>query len=170
MEITLVMVCSVDGIIARDTEDSPFLWNSKEDKQHFVKVTKEIGAVLMGSATYLASGLKTYKDRIGFVATSNPDKLSLGENMYSVKGTPEEIVNVISAKGIEKLALIGGSNLNAQFLKAGLVNKICLTVEPIIFGEGIRLANLPLETQMQLESSIVLNDKGTLLNIYEMNY
>jgi dihydrofolate reductase len=40
-----------------------------------------------------------------------------------------------------------------MFLKSGLINKIYLTIEPIIFGSGIKLFNEPIEQKFKLIKS-----------------
>ena len=68
--------------------------------------------------------------------------------------------------GFERVALLGGPSTNAGFLRAGLVDEIFLTVEPVTIGRGIHFANEPLETRWTLADTKVLNARGTLVLHY----
>ncbi|MGE3262542.1 MAG: RibD family protein [Bacteriovoracia bacterium] len=47
---------------------------------------------------------------------------------------PKEILHAFQGAGYEKVLLEGGGEFNASFLEAGLVNRIYLTVAPILVG------------------------------------
>ncbi len=53
------------------------------------------------------------------------------------KGTPQEIIDYVAAKGFETAILGGGARTNAMFLRAGVVDEILITVEPKLFGIGL---------------------------------
>ena len=48
--------------------------------------------------------------------------------------SPKEIVAAFESAGAEKLLLEGGGEFNASFLEAGLVQKIHLTLTPLVIG------------------------------------
>jgi dihydrofolate reductase len=66
--------------------------------------------------------------------------------------------------------MAGGAVANALFLKAGLVNEIWLTVEPVIFGTGIDLFR---GAEFDLHASLIsveqLNEGGTVHLKYRVN-
>lgn len=170
MKITMIMVSSVDGVIARDEKHNAFEWTSAEDKKHFQKLSKKIGVVVMGGNTFKASGRKSYKDRYGYVLTNHPENYEIGENMETISGTPQSIAAQLREKGHEEIALIGGAQVNKDFLLAGLVDEIFLTVEPVVFGEGLHLLSQEeVNISLELLSSEKLNQKGTLLLHYKVN-
>lgn len=170
MKIVLIMVSSLDGIIAKNTMHNSFEWTSKEDKAHFKSLTKDIGVLLMGGNTFKASGRKSYTDRVAYVLTNNPNKYEFGKNIYPISGSPESVVKHISKEGYSKVALVGGAQVNSEFLQAGLIDEIYLTIEPIVFGEGIHIfENLEQSANLTLISSRKLNLKGTLLLHYSVD-
>lgn len=57
-----------------------------------------------------------------------------------------------------------------MFLKAGLVDTIYLTIEPIIFGKGINLFNEDLHYFLKLVSSQTSESTGSLLLEYKVDY
>lgn len=170
MKTTLIMACSLDGFIARSSEDNPFEWTSKEDKIHFQTLTKQIGVMLMGGNTYKTSGVKSFVGRQTYVITNNPQNYEFGENVEAVSGTPQSILADLREKGHENLALVGGANANTQFLVNSLVDEMYITVEPIIFGSGIKLFNDAFFYSLELISLKKLNEKGTIMLHYKVNY
>jgi dihydrofolate reductase len=79
------------------------------------------------------------------------------------------LVTRLAADGIHQLAICGGASIYQQFLAAGVVNKLYLTVEPILFGSGIRLFNeTTVDKKLQLISSRCLNDQGSLWLEYQL--
>lgn len=168
-KITLIMVTTADGVIANTTHEDSFTWNSKEDKQHFRKLSKEIGTLILGSTTYIAAGGASLKDRLNIVLTSRPDEFEPHPNAVFMSGTPQDVVDLLSEREVAQAALIGGANVNRQFLLAGLVDELVLTLEPKLFGTGLRLSeDAELEIDMKLEESTVLNEQGTMLLRYSL--
>lgn len=60
------------------------------------------------------------------------DKASL------IKGTPEEIVSVLNARGLKNLYIDGGATIQ-QFLQFDLIDEMTITTVPILLGDGIPL-------------------------------
>ena len=75
---------------------------------------------------------------------------------------------MIEEKGFEKAFLAGGGQLNASFMKEGLVDEIYLDVEPLLFGKGIKLfADADFEYKLELLECKKLN-ANTLQLHYEI--
>ena len=170
MKISLIMVMTVDGVIAKSADHNAFTWTSAEDKKHFVEISKKIGTVMMGGSTFKASGRTSYKERLGIVLTSDPSKYNIGENVITKKGEPEKIYQELVDMGLEHVALIGGARTNADFIKAGLVDDIYLSIEPKMFGKGLHIVDdFDLDFALTLISHKLLNKKGTLLLHYSID-
>jgi len=168
-KITLIMVTTADGVIANTQHEDSFTWNSKEDKQHFRALSKEIATVILGSTTYAAAGGASLKDRLNIVLTSRPDDFEPHPNAVFMSGTPQDVIDLLVKREIGHAALIGGANVNRQFLIAGLVDELVLTLEPKLFGTGLRLSeDAELEVDMQLKQTKQLNEQGTLLLTYDI--
>lgn len=169
MKITLIMVSSLDGVIAKDSNHNAFEWTSAEDKKHFQSLSKEIGVVVMGGNTFKASGRSNYPGRIAYVLTNNPKNYDMGEDVYPLSGTPQSVAAQLREKCHKHVALIGGAQVNRDFLLAGLVDDIYLTVEPLIFGKGLHLFDdEDLNIKLSLLESKRLNDNGTIILHYEV--
>ncbi len=144
MIVSLIAAMSVDGYIAQSAEQKSLDWTSKEDLKFFVEKTKEIGTLVMGRTTFDTIG-KPLKGRRVIVMTRAEAHLQPtledGETKleYTTEG-PEALVHRLTAEGVEKIVVCGGATIYSQFLQAGLVNELFLTVEPVLFGEGVSFA------------------------------
>lgn len=164
MNVILLMAMSADGYITKH-QDALVDWTSKEDKKHFVRVTKEAGALIYGSKTF-AFHNKALPDRLNIVMTRNPD-VSKNEPgvLEFTNQEPAAILQDLEARGYKNVVLAGGSEINALFLRERLVNELYLTVEPFLFGSGKRLsAELNLDIPLELVESSLLNDNAVLLH------
>jgi dihydrofolate reductase len=80
---------------------------------------------------------------------------------------PAELVRELAGLGYTKIAICGGAEIYSLFMESGLVHKIYLTVEPILFGNGINLFKkpFPTNTQMKLDKSDT-TEQGTVFLDY----
>lgn len=155
------MVTTADGIIAKHSGHNVD-WSSPEDKKMFREETKNHGIVIVGSSTFKTMG-KHMPGRLNLVLTENPeqyaDKVIPGELEF-IEATPAEIVAEVKKRGFESAALIGGARVNASFFKAGLVDELMLTIEPKIFGQGLKITEgEDLDIDMELLETKKLNDQ-----------
>lgn len=58
----------------------------------------------------------------------------------------------------------GGSSIYSQFLSEGLITEVFLTVEPVLFGDGIPLATGFDRMNLSLVESTRLGDGSVLLH------
>ena len=146
------MAMTADGFIAKDKTQNAN-WTSKADKKAFVAETKKHGLIIMGHTTFQAIG-KPLPDRLNLILTSSPEKYKNQEIpglLEFKKGSPKEIIKLLEQKGFKSAVLGGGAKTNADFLKAGLVDEILLTIEPKLFGQGMTLTegeNFDLELEL----------------------
>lgn len=174
---------SIDGIAALDGKTGIERYGSPEDREFFLAGAKSCQAVIMGKNTgsFRVFGVPN------FVLTHDPDLLQAhdpagaaasqaqasqaqdarGVERVYLCGQPQEICAKLEARGIHKAALLGGPSTNLQFLRAGLVDEIYLTVEPVTIGRGIRFLNEPLESFWTLAGTKVLNERGTIVLHYK---
>ncbi len=168
-EVILIAAISIDGFIAPADKKtlSSTAWTSKEDLHFFVKKSKEAGTLIMGSKTFETIG-KALPERKMFVMTSQPERYASYEDpsLSFTKATAEEILADLSNQGCEKVALCGGSHIYSLFMQKGLVDRMFLTIEPFVFGEGIKLFSGKNEQKFELISQEKLNENGTLVLEY----
>ena len=181
MKIVLYMAVSIDGVAALDSKRGIEEYGSKEDHDFFIAASKKCDAVIMGRNTAFCkiSGVPNI-----VLTHASPRDLGLangsgdccanvgagnggsGDDRVYMSGTAREVYDKIAAMGFEKVALLGGPATNLNFLRAGLVDEIFLTVEPVTIGQGIRFLNEPLETRWTLADTKVLNLRGTIVLHY----
>lgn len=169
-EVVLIAAISADGFIAPLNKESlpSTTWTSKEDKDFFNQKSKEIGLMIMGSKTFETIG-KALSERISIVMTSEPERYASNNDpdLLFTDETPEEILENLSQQEVEQVALCGGAKIYNLFLEKGLVDKMFITVEPHVFGEGVKLFSGKIEDKFKLLSQRKLNEKGTVLLEYK---
>ncbi|MBP9820332.1 dihydrofolate reductase [Candidatus Woesebacteria bacterium] len=157
MQKILIAALSADGFIARHETETSTKWTSKEDAQWFSRKTKEIGICIMGRTTYETIG-RPLPNRICYVLskrgqpiTEAPEtKLSDEGSIFVTNSDPVAVLAELERRGVERVAICGGSTIYNQFLHLGQVDRLFLTIEPVFFGKGISLSNEPLDTRLQL--------------------
>ncbi|UWZ82072.1 dihydrofolate reductase family protein [Occallatibacter riparius] len=148
MCVTLHMVASLDGFIARKDnsvswlEDSGAVYEagatvSTEEAEAFVKT---IDCYVMGSHTY------QHALELGWVYGDTPTVVVTSRELTSARASVEFYSGDLKALLEERLAprfrniwLVGGAMLSQRFLELGLVDEIRLTVAPVLLGDGLRL-------------------------------
>jgi len=158
MKIFIIAALSADGFIAKDQAHAA-TWTSKEDKQFFAKKTKEAGVVVMGSNTYKTIG-RPLKERLNIVYSR---QALIFPDVQVTQEYPEDLVARLEKQGFGEIAIIGGAQIYTLFMEAGLVDTLYLSVEPLIFGQGIPLFTKPLQTNLSLILQQRLGEQSLLL-------
>lgn len=159
MKVYIIVATSIDGFIAR-SKDEVIDWTSKEDKQFFVSMTKKSGVMIMGGNTYRTFE-KPLPGRRHIVYTKGHVDT---EGFEKATESPEDLIKSLKTEGYEEIAVIGGGYINSLFLDAGVVTDVYLTVEPLIFGEGVKAFHSPSTAKFRLNSAKKLNDDTVLMH------
>lgn len=154
------MAMTVDGKIAKNSDHFPD-WTSKEDKKMFMKVTKEVGVVIMGDKTFFTFP-KPLPDRLNVVFTleKNPPET---ENVKWVTGEPERVLADLEKEGYKSAILGGGTYMNTQFLERKLIDEIWFTIEPKIFGDGLGVFGGDFNVDLKLLDFEKINDNAMVV-------
>jgi dihydrofolate reductase len=166
MNCFIIAALSADGCIAKNPTAPSTVWTSKADKRRFVELTKHAGVVVMGQNTWLTLGGKALKDRLNIIYSPTPLP-DLPPNAEITTKSPSELLKELASRGHKDVAICGGSQIYTMFMQSGLVNKLYLTIEPVIFGAGIRLFKDEMDFRLRLVDSIKTED-GTMLQEYEV--
>lgn len=173
MKIILAMVLSADGKSTKwDLPDQS--WASAGDKIHLSKLIAESDVIIMGSNTYsiARSHIKPGPGKLRVVMTRFPEKFKDDEIKGQLEFSgedPKSLIDRLSNEGLSSALLLSGHKLNKVFFEEKLIDKLILTIEPKIFGEGFGvLDSVKLDINLKLESVEKLNDAGTLLLEYEV--
>ena len=166
----LVQAITTDGKIARNECQFPD-WTGKEDKKIFQKITMNAGVMIMGAKTF-AIMPAPLPNRKHIVMTRTP-KTSDHPDVVFTDASPKEILHQLEEDGFTEVVIAGGAQVNTLFAREGLIDKIELTVCPLIFGEGISLFTEPLEMSLFLQETRLLGDSlgdGRILCNYDVIY
>lgn len=100
-----------------------------------------VDALLMGRRTYdqiLGFGPWPYGDRRCWIVTHREID-PRPEPVAAISGAAGSVADRIRKAGASHLWLVGGADLASQFLLAGLLDFIIVTVLPIVLGVGVPL-------------------------------
>ncbi|MBI2003193.1 MAG: dihydrofolate reductase [Candidatus Wildermuthbacteria bacterium] len=160
MKSFLIAAISADGFIAPagGTTTSSTSWTSAEDKKFFVQKTKEAGVMIMGSRTYETIG-KPLPGRHTIVYSD--DKIY--EGVETTRQNPRLLLEDLKRRGYTEVAICGGSTIYTMFMEAGLLDVLYLTVEPVVFGQGVPLFSRSVSAHLSLRAMTPLNKHTILL-------
>jgi len=159
MKVYIIAAISADGFIAKSSNEL-INWTSKEDKQFFREMTKKSGVMVMGGNTF-----RTFKSplpgrRTIVYTTSHIDH----KDVEVTDLAPKDLLEKLQNEGVSEVAICGGSSIYDMFLAADVVTDVYLTIEPLIFGEGISLIRSDAKIRLNLEEVKNLNDNTLLLH------
>lgn len=157
MKTFIIAALSADGFIAMDSDHGTD-WTSKEDKQFFVEMTKKTGVIIMGQNTYETIG-KPLQNRLNIVYSREKDY----DGVEVTQKDPKELLLDLEKRGYQEVAIGGGATIYTMFMEQNLVDKLYLSVEPILFGTGMTLFNKELDTRLALVSLKQLGEQTVLL-------
>ena len=178
--VFIIVATTLDGFIAQATDQLSTDWTSKGEIQNFTKLSKQAGVVVMGETSFatIKPKYRPLKDRLNIVYSHQTkeelidqwqlDPKKTGDDSFRVTSLPPaELVAQLQAEGHQQIAISGGRSIYTQFMKSGVVDKLFLTVEPIIFGDGLKFLGEPIMQRLQLVDVERLNEEGSLVLEYD---
>ena len=169
MDVIGLAVISIDGCLTRHDEDG-VSFSSPEDQTHFRAAVRACDAAVMGRRTF-----ETVRESILGSRSSSPRRIVLtrAPQRYAelaapgalefTDESPARLVRDLARQGIERLAVLGGTEVYDLFSGAGLITEWQLTLEPRMFGQGRRLLASPTDHRFALVESRALNESTLLL-------
>ena len=146
--VTLHMVSSLDGFIARKDNSISWLETNGSVYENGVSVTEEEAAAFIKAIDCYVLGSRTYEHalELGWPYGDTPAVVVTERKLPSTRKSVEFYSGDLETLLHEKLApryrniwLVGGAKLSQRFLELGLVDEIRLTIAPILLGDGLRL-------------------------------
>ncbi|WP_458112950.1 dihydrofolate reductase family protein [Arthrobacter sp. R1-13] len=136
------MAASLDGYIRSDSGDLSWLNDatSKDEDYGFEATTLRTGAYVMGATTYrevagmggLGSAVPTY------VVTHDDTMVTKGNTRLFSGDLAELVARIKSSIPEDKdICLFGGGELVSEFIEAGLLDELGISVAPVILGGGV---------------------------------
>lgn len=165
MKVFIIAALAADGFIARTPGQSTLTWRSKGDRQFFIAKTKEARVVVMGLNTAKTSK-RPMPERLNVIYAASKEELPHWKEFDGWEVTqkdPASLIQELSERGYEQIAICGGSTIYTMFMQAGVVDTLYLTIEPVFFGQGMTLFNKELDKTLNLVKVERLGEQSILL-------
>lgn len=173
MHIVSVAVTSIDGYLTRHDGAGTSAWASAEDHAHFLNLLSTCDVSVMGGDTYRASSDSIRANVVNAVATETvarrrivwtrePDRYADDSIAGALEFTSEPLDQVIarlSADGHRRCAVVGGGQVYGALFAADLIDEISWTIEPLLFGSGVRHSG----------NGFVMDQRFSLGNVERLN-
>jgi len=148
MKITIHMVSSLDGIIAK--KDNSVSWFETSDHyEKGVEITKKdmedflktIDCYVMGARTYehaleLSKSYGWPYGDVPAIVVTHRDLVIDRPNIELYSGDLNKLVDERLKPNYKNVWLVGGAMLAKEFLRLNLANEIRLSIIPIVLGDG----------------------------------
>ncbi|WP_029111840.1 dihydrofolate reductase family protein [Mycobacterium sp. URHB0044] len=150
---------SLDGFIVDEADSLDWLTSRNIDPDGpfgYDAFAKSVGALVMGSATYLwivknHPGDWMY-EQPSWVLTSRPEIIEAGHPVQTFDGDVTELhAKLVSAAAGRDVWVVGGGQVAAQFVTAGLIDEMIVSYAPCTLGSGARV--LPVRSEWRVQES-----------------
>src|SRR5215468_4031200 len=167
--VTLHMVASLDGFIARKDNSVSWLEDNGSLYEAGVSISEEEAAAFVKAIDCYVLGSRTYEHalQLGWPYGDTPTVVLTGKKLASTRKSVEFYSGDLNALVKEKLSprykniwLVGGAMVSQRFLELGLVDEIRLTVAPVLLGDGLRLFDGSLTEQRWDLKNVVAYKNG----------
>lgn len=138
--VTVEMACSVDGKIADEKGEEGFLL--ERGWEIMLELLQEQDVLIWGRKTFenvCTWGEEYVQDlkKIPIILLSRSKEKPVDWDNVFVCSSIDECLVQCQEKNWTKLFVSGGAQTNNQFLQAGVVDKVILNYNPVIFNQGI---------------------------------
>ncbi|MDX2090144.1 MAG: dihydrofolate reductase family protein [Kofleriaceae bacterium] len=141
MQCSVFIATSLDGYIARP--DGRLDWLERVERPGedygYQRFAATVDVLVTGRGTYdVLRELATwpYTGKRVIVLTHRPTESRHGEEFFS--GAVEDLARTLAGQGVRRVYVDGGVAIQ-QFLAAGLIHDLTISVIPVVLGDGIPL-------------------------------
>ena len=143
MDVVYYAAMSVDGFIAKPDGNVGWLdkYVQSGEDYGYSRFFQSVEAMLMGRGTYektLSFGDWCYGEKPCWVMSSTLTETNIAP-VKLVNDDPQNVIDQIADFGFQKIWLVGGGQLGASLMRAGLLTTFELAVIPEFLGQGIPL-------------------------------
>ncbi|MFH0818576.1 MAG: dihydrofolate reductase [Patescibacteria group bacterium] len=160
----LLAAISLDGKIAQSKKQASN-WTSLEDKKHLKNVLDKCDVCIIGNNTYKISQ-KALAKRNCIVLTKKIKDIKVSNNNCAyINPQKLNVQKYIKQKQYSIICILGGTQVYNWALENNFIDEMYLTIEPVIFGQGLSLIDLKLINPAKFKIFQVkkLNPAGSLL-------
>ncbi|MFM9401062.1 dihydrofolate reductase family protein [Myroides odoratimimus] len=157
-QVVLYISSSLDGYIAKPGDDLSFLDAVQREGEDYgyTAFVETIDTVLIGKRTYdwvVNQGYGFHHaDKETYVMTRQ--NLPTEGNVTFYNGDLKELVSRLKSQEGKDIFCDGGAQLVNRLLKDGLIDKIVISVIPVLLGGGTRLFDIGIpESKLKLEDT-----------------
>ena len=165
-KIILFIASSLDGFIAKRNGNVDWLFMDAD--YGYSKFYSKVDTVIMGRKTYekaLEFEKHPFKGKKAYVFTR---KSSLKAKNIDLVSDPVTFTKKLKGLSGNNIWLVGGSDIISILMNAELVDKIVVSIHPILLGKGIPLfQNIKKEINLSLAKSVKF-DSGLLQLHYDV--
>ena len=164
--VVAIAAVTIDGKIARYNGHFPD-WTSPEDKMFFHSLLDQSDAVVVGNNTFrTAEEPLSKRNSIVFTRTVRDVERRGAKLLFYNPDGPSSLETILEP--YRQVAVLGGTRIYSYFLERNFIDDLHLTIEPIVFGDGLDLFkhDFAATKRFQLVSVRQLNEVGTVLLHY----
>ncbi len=134
INVQLYVAMSVDGFIATQSGDSDWV----SDSENFDSTLEQAGCYIVGGETY-----RQYSPDLFPIEGLQQVVITADSNLAETTSTsPQEALQLLEAKGYDKVVVVGGAQTWASFINASLANTLTVEIEPLMIGTGMTIAEI----------------------------
>ena len=140
MTVTLFIATSLDGYIAGPDDDLSWLFTDAD--YGFSDFYAGVDTLLMGRGTFDAvrgMGPWPYPNKRTVVVSRKADLAVDMPNVEVHSGDLVSLIQRLEEEGRHNVWLVGGGELVRSFLEKGLLDRITVSMHPILLGKGVPL-------------------------------
>jgi dihydrofolate reductase len=138
--VTLFIATSLDGYIAGPDDDLSWLFTDAD--YGFSSFYTQVDTLIMGRGTYEVVrkfGEWPYPGKKTVVVSRKGDLEPSTADTRVFSGELPELVKLLDKQESKAVWLVGGGELVRSFLAAGLIDRITVSLHPVLLGKGIPL-------------------------------
>ncbi|WP_204123006.1 dihydrofolate reductase family protein [Lacticaseibacillus mingshuiensis] len=142
-QVILYLAESLDGFIAEKDGGTGFLskFDSSAQDAAYQDFYSSIDTVLMGRMTYQRklhlAGTYPYSDKESYVFSTTLHDTD--DPTTVVAGNIPQFVRQLKGKKGKGIWLVGGADIFTDLLKEKLIDKLIITIAPVLLGDGVSL-------------------------------
>ena len=172
-KVTLHMVSSLDGIIAR--KDNTVSWLDTPEDVYDKGVSDDAAEEAVEVVDCYVLGSHTYEHalELGWPYGDTPTVVVTTRELPSTRKTVEfhsgdlkRLVDEVLAPRYRNIWLVGGAMLSQSFLRLNLVDEINLVIVPVLLGDGLHLFDNDLTEQKWRLKNVVAYKTGYVELLY----
>jgi len=165
--VSYFIATSLDGFIADVNDDVGWLFTDAD--YGYQAFYNSVDVIVMGRKSFdviLSYGAYPYTEKQNYVFSRHPHAESPVDCAEYVSVPPEQFVASLKETIAGKIWLLGGSEIAACLLDAGLIDELVVSVHPYLLGRGIPLFATGITPTVLTRTGVALFPSGLVQITY----